>query len=84
VNQHREDAAVNRDGHHHSLQGWLLLVAVVALIAGPIVLYFLLPLAGMPLALASGVVAIVALKHLGLLAIVLAPLYAILRRLRRP
>jgi hypothetical protein len=83
VNQHPEDAAVTRDGPHHSLRRWLLPVAVAALIAGPILLYFLLPLAGVPLALASGVVAIVALKHLGLLAIVLAPLYSILRRRRR-
>jgi len=83
VNQHPEDAAVNRDGPYHSLRRWLVPVTVAALIAGPILLYFLLPLAGVPLALASGVVAIVALKHLGLLAIVLAPLYTILRRRRR-
>jgi hypothetical protein len=83
VNQHPEDAAVNRDGPHHPSRRWLLPVAVAALIAGPILLYFLLPLAGVPLALASGVVAIVALKHLGLLAIVFAPLYTILRRRRR-
>jgi hypothetical protein len=55
-------------------------VALATLIGGPIMLYFLLPLAGVPIALASGVVTIVALKHLGLLAVLLAPLYALLRR----
>jgi hypothetical protein len=56
---------------------------LAALIGGPILLYFLLPLAGMPIAVASGVVAIVALKHLGLLAVLVAPLYALLRRRSR-
>jgi hypothetical protein len=79
VNQHFEGAAVNRDSDH-SPRRWLLLVALAALIAGPILLYFLLPLAGVPIALVSGVVAIVALKHLGLVAVLVAPVYAILRR----
>jgi hypothetical protein len=57
-------------------------VAIAALIAGPIVLYLVLPLAGVPVALVSGLVAIVVLKHLGLLALLAAPLYAILRRRR--
>ena len=80
---HPEDAAVNHDSHAHSFRGWLLPVVVAALIAGPILLYFLLPFAGVPIALISGAVAIVALKHLGLLAVLLAPLYAILRRRSR-
>jgi hypothetical protein len=57
---------------------------LAALIGGPILLYLLLPLAGMPIAVASGVVAIVALKHLGLLAVLVAPFYALLRRRPRP
>ena len=80
---HPEDAAVNRDRHQHPLRHWLLPVAVTALIAGPILLYFLLPFAGVPIALVSGAVAIVALKHLGLLAVLLAPLYAMLRQRSR-
>ena len=78
--RHLEAAAVNRDSH--SLRRWFLLVALTALIAGPILLYFLLPLAGVPVAVASGVVAIVALKHLGLSAVLIAPVYALLRRRR--
>jgi hypothetical protein len=83
VNRHPEDAAVNRASHHHSMRRWLVPVAVAALIAGPILLYFLLPFAGVPIALVSAAVAIVALKHLGLLAVLLAPLYAILRQRSR-
>jgi hypothetical protein len=71
--------AVNRESHQ-SARPWRLPVALAALIAGPILLYFLLPLAGVPIALVSGVVAIVALKHLGLLAVLVAPFYAIFRR----
>ena len=78
-NQKSEDAAVNCD-RHHLLPRWLL--AVAALVAGPI-LYFLLPFVGVPIALVSGAVAIVALKHLGLLAVLVAPFYAILRRRSR-
>jgi hypothetical protein len=72
--------AVNRNRQHLVRRPWLFALALGALIGGPILLYFLLPLAGMPIALASGVVAIVALKHLGLLAVLVAPLYALLRR----
>lgn len=68
----------------HSSRPLLFAVALAALIGGPILLYFLLPLAGVPIALASGVVGIVALKHLGVLAVLAAPLYAIFRRRRRP
>jgi hypothetical protein len=58
-------------------------VALAALIGGPILLYFVLPLAGVPIAVASGLVAIVALKHLGVLAVLAAPVYAIRRRWHR-
>jgi hypothetical protein len=45
------------------------------LIAGPVILYMLLPLARVPAATASVVVVVIALKHLGLLAALLTPLY---------
>jgi hypothetical protein len=73
---------MTRNGNRPA-RSWLHAVALAALIAGPILLYFLLPLLGVPIALASGLVAIVALKHLGLLAVLAAPLYAIFRRRRR-
>lgn len=72
------------NGHRrHSSRFWLVPVALVALIAGPITLYYILPLAGVPVAVASSVVVIVALKHLGLVAVLLTPLYALLRRRTR-
>jgi hypothetical protein len=67
----------------HTLRPWLLAVAAVALIAGPVVLYNVLPLAELSAATVSGVVAIVAIKHLGLMAMLLAPIYAFLRRRSR-
>jgi hypothetical protein len=71
------------NGHNrYSWPRWLLPVAVVALVAGPLILYGILPLAGVSAAVASGVVAVVAIKHLGLVAVLLTPLYALLRRRR--
>jgi hypothetical protein len=58
-------------------------MAVLALIAGPFLLYEVLPWAGIPAAAASGMVAIVAITHLGLLAVLLTPIYALLRRRSR-
>ena len=63
---------------------WLSLLVLVALIGGPILLYVVLPRTGVPAAIASGVVAVIAIKHLGLLAAALAPLYLMLRRRPRP
>ena len=63
-----------------SLRPWARALAILALIAGPILLYALLPSAGIPAAAAAGVVAIVAVKHLGLLAVLLAPIYTLFRR----
>ena len=65
------------------LRPWALGIAVLALIAGPLVLYEILPWAGIPAAAASGIVALVAIKHLGLLALLLTPIYALLRRRSR-
>ena len=70
---------MNGDGRH-TLRPWVLLVVLVALIGGPIMLYHILPLAGVSAAVTSSVVVVVALKHLGLLAVLLAPLYALVRR----
>jgi hypothetical protein len=67
----------------HSSRRWLLPVALVALIGAPIILYHILPLAGVPVALASAVVVVVAVKHLGLLALLLTPIYAVRRQRRR-
>lgn len=67
----------------HASRPWLFTATCAALIGGPILLYLLLPLVGMPIAVASGVAAVVALKHLGLLAVLVAPLYALLRRRKR-
>ena len=67
----------------HSWPRWLLPLIVVALIAGPLMLYNALPHAGVPVALASGVVMAIVLTHLGVLAVVLTPVYVLLRRRRR-
>lgn len=68
-------------GHkRHPLRLWLLSVAVLALIAGPILLYQVLPLAGISVGAAAGVVAFVAIKHLGVIALLLTPIYSMLRR----
>ena len=67
------------DGRHPRHR-WRSVAAVIVLIAGPVVLYQVLPLIGVPAALVSGAVALIALKHLGLLAVLLTPMYALLRR----
>jgi hypothetical protein len=74
---------VSRGMPRRALHAWALAGAVVALIAGPILLYELLPWAGIPTATAAGLAAIVALKHLGVLAVVLTPIYALFRRRSR-
>ena len=70
---------MNRAGRHH-VRPWVLLVAAVALIAAPIALYVVLPLAGVSASVVSGVALAVLIKHLGVLAALLGPLYALLRR----
>ena len=67
----------------YSSPRWLLPLIVVALIAGPLILYKVLPHAGVPVALASGVVIAIVLTHLGVLAVVLTPVYVLFRRRRR-
>ena len=68
------------DDVQRSLRPWLLLGAAVALIGGPFILYKALLLSGTSAALISGVVVAIAIKHLGLLAVLLGPLYALFRR----
>ena len=62
---------------------WTLPLAVVLLIAGPAILYYILSHAGLPAALVSGIVILMAIKHLGLAAVFAGPLYALLRRRSR-
>jgi hypothetical protein len=66
--------------HNRRIPRPRLLVALAVLVGGPIILYHILRIAGVPAALVSGVVVIVALKHIGLLAVLVTPLYALLRR----
>jgi hypothetical protein len=59
---------------------WVLPVSAVVLIAGPAILYYILSHVGLPAALVSGVIILMVIKHLGLLAVLLGPLYALFRR----
>ena len=68
------------DQRQRAVRPWLMATVLVALVAGPVLLYLVLPLAGISAAAVSGIVTIVAIKHLGLMAMVLAPIYALLRR----
>lgn len=67
------------DGRHAPGR-WRLATVAIALIAGPLVLYQVLPLIGVPVAVVSGAVAVILIKHLGILAVLLTPMYALLRR----
>ncbi len=54
---------------------------VEVLIAGPVILYYmLLSRPGLPAAVVSGVISLMVIKHLGLLPVLLGPLYALFRR----
>lgn len=67
-------------GHSRLLtRPWMLPLGVGALVAGPVILYYILSRAGLPAALVSGVILLMVIKHLGLLAILLGPLYALFR-----
>jgi hypothetical protein len=67
----------------HSLRPRTVLLAGIVLIVTPVLLYKLLPHAGVPVAAATTVAIVIGLKHAGLVAALLAPLYAIFRRRRR-
>jgi hypothetical protein len=63
-------------GHTRLLsRPWMLPVAVVALIAGHVILYYSLRHTILSAAVVSGVIILVAIKHLGFL----SPLYALFR-----
>lgn len=55
-------------------------VGILALIFSPAILYFVLRGAGLPAAVVSGLVLLMAAKHLGLIAAIVAPFYALVRR----
>lgn len=70
-----------KTGHNRLLaRPWALPIAVIVLIAGPVVLYYILPHVGLPATLVSSVIILMVVKHLGLLAALLGPLYAWFRR----
>lgn len=59
---------------------WPLPLGIVTLILGPMMLYLILRSTGVPAAIVSSVVLLVVAKHLGLLAVIFAPVHAFLRR----
>ena len=63
-----------------SKRPWMRPLGILALILGPVILYFTLRGAGVPATVVSGIVLLVAAKHLGLLALISTPVYALLRR----
>jgi hypothetical protein len=67
----------------HSFSPRVIVAAALVLIAAPALLYTLLPHAGVPVAAATTLALVVGLKHAGVLAALLAPVYALLRRRRR-
>jgi len=67
----------------HSLSPRAILIVAVVLMATPILLYTVLPHAGIPAAAVTTVAIVIGLKHAGLLAALLAPLYALRRRRRQ-
>jgi hypothetical protein len=68
------------NAHGHRLKGVWLWLAAIVLIATPVSLFYFLPHFGLPKALVSGVVVLVIAKHLGLLAVLVGPVYAVFRR----
>lgn len=62
---------------------WALPLGLVALVGGPIAVYFVLTYAGLSAAAVLGVVILMLLKHLGLLGAVLGPTYGFFRLRRR-
>ena len=60
-----------------------VLVVAVVLIVSALLLYRILPFAGITLCVSSGVVAILAMAHLGLLAAIIGPFVALRSRSRR-
>ena len=67
------------------MRTWMLLVGGIGLVAGPVVLYYVLSHTTLSAAVVSGVIVLVlvVITHLGLLTVLLGPLYALLRRRSR-
>ncbi len=63
-----------------NVRPWMRLVGMLALLAGPAAVYYMLSHAALPAAVVSGVIVVVVIKHLGLLAVVFGPLYVLFRR----
>jgi hypothetical protein len=61
----------------------ILFGLVAALITGPLILFYILPYGGVPRVMVTGIVLLMLAKHLGLLAVLLGPLYAVLHRRSR-
>ena len=67
----------------HHRRGWWLLPGLVIVLGGLLVLYRILPVASLTAAVGSSVLAVIVMAHLGVLAVMLAPIYALLRRCSR-
>jgi hypothetical protein len=59
---------------------WIAVAGIVGLHAGAIIFYWRRPHGTLPVAVVLGVAGLIALKHLGLLAGLLGPLFARFRR----
>jgi hypothetical protein len=66
-----------------SARTWLSLAGIAVLIATPVISYYALPHLGLPAVLVSWAILLMVAKHLGLLAVLLGPLYALRRRRMR-
>lgn len=69
------------NGHRRWLtRTWMLPMVAVVLVAGHIILPYLLSHTALSAAVVSGVIVLMVVKHLGLLAVLLGPLRAHFRR----
>jgi hypothetical protein len=68
-------------GHQRHVY-WLLLVVIVA-VGASIALYRLWPVAGVAAGVGMGTIAVIAMAHLGVLAVIAGPFLALRRRRRR-
>lgn len=78
---HSRQAEQNIEGHGRPrLRPWMLLVGVIGLVAShSVVLYYVQSHTALSAAVASGVIVLIVIKHLGFL----GPLYALVRRRSR-
>ena len=64
---------------HPRMRRWMQLVGVIGLVTGAVVLYYVLSHTA-PSAAVVSVIVLMVLGHVGLLAVLLGPLYALFRR----